>query len=81
MIERNIDCFETSLGSSHKKALDQKTMASKKKTLTSKSAKPSLKKSEQPNRSVEKDFKSVDDEKTINALLDGSYHLPGNGFW
>lgn len=62
-------------------------MASKKKTLASKSAQPSGKKPEQPKRSLEKDVKSVtkgpdlDDERTVNALLDGSYHLPGNGYW
>jgi hypothetical protein len=62
-------------------------MANKKKTLTSKSAQPSGKKPEQPKRSVKKDFDSgtvgsdPDDERTINALLDGSYHLPGNSYW
>lgn len=62
-------------------------MANKKKTSTSKSAQPSGKKSEQPKLSAEKDAKSVtkdpdpDDERTVNALLDGSYHLPGNGYW
>jgi hypothetical protein len=62
-------------------------MANKKKASTSKSAQPSGKKTEQPKRSVKKDVEignegpDPDDEKTINALLDGSYHLPGNSYW
>jgi hypothetical protein len=68
-------------------------MANEKKSLTSKSAQPLGKKPEQPEPSIEKDSDSAtegpapDDERslkseehdaTVNALLNGAYHLPGN---
>jgi hypothetical protein len=88
--ERNTDINSVVFKQTHReliKSSQSKTMANKKKTLASKSAQPSGKKPEQPKRSVKKDVKSVtkgpdlDDEKTVNALLDGSYHLPGNDYW